>query len=498
MTTIGIDLGTTNSAIAYHDGTTWELIESSSGHVLMPSVVAVDRDGQITVGHQALRKLKRDKNPEYIFTNIKRHIGMPFVEGEDYGSQIVNIDGMRWFRGPNDQAYSPEELSAEILKALKDAAERKLRKKVKNAVITVPAGFDNNRIAATRDAGIMAGFKNPIIKTEPEMAALAFGLHKVKLTRMAIFDLGGGTFDIAIGQAAKGKIDIHDKDGNALLGGADFDESIWRWVVDSFLHDEGQDLRKSATAKLKTMPAIEDAKKELTDAERSVIMETNIGVNYDNTAAAVLDVNYAISREKFDELTRHLVENAIAITKRLLERNNKTVRDFDEVLLVGGMTRVPAVRKAVEDLFGGKRIRDDVNPDHAVAKGAAIAAAQEDGVLPARFSFTDVTASAFGIEDKAGNFIVAMPRGAKAGDLQELLVTTAQDGQPTIPIAVLEGEPGSRATDCAVLTRYEHRVEPGPKRTPRINLQFMIDESGQVMVTGHDRQTDTTFTIREP
>lgn len=495
MTTIAIDLGTTNSAVAYMVDDKVELIETSSGQVLMPSVVSIDSENKITVGHKALRKLKRERNPEFVFTDIKRRIGMPYREGEDYTPQIVNVDGEQYFRGPNEQNYSPTELSAELLKALKASAEKRLGKKVKNAVITVPAGWNNDRILATREAGLMAGFKNVITKPEPEMAALAFGMLRVKMERLFVYDLGGGTFDAAIGTAARGSVKMDDNLGDEL-GGTDFDKSVWRWIANSYQQDESKDLNAQQIARLKLMPIIEDAKRELSDSDKTVIEAVGIYVDYES--GGTRDIKYVLERAKFDELTQHLVDKTIDITKRLLERNNKTVRDFDQVLLVGGMTRVPAVREAIENLFGAKRIRDRENPDLAVVRGAAIAAAAEDGTLPGGYSFTSVTSKAFGLEDKHGRFVVAIPRGASAGDVRELIVTTKEDGQASIPIAILEGEPGTKATECAKLARYEHRVQPGPAREPRVAVQFMVDESGQVFVTGEDRQTNQTFPIREP
>lgn len=495
MTTIAIDLGTTNSAVAFMNEREPELIETSSGQVLMPSVIAIDPSGEITVGHQALRKLKRERDPQYVFTNIKRHIGMPYREGEDYGSQITNVKGERYYIGPNGKTHSPTELSAEILKALKAAAEKRLGKKVKNAIITVPAGWDNTRALATKEAGIMAGFSHVITKPEPEMGALAFGMLRVKMERLFVYDLGGGTFDAALGVAADGDVKMTDNLGDEL-GGSDFDKAVWRWLASAYQQDEGQDLNSQPIPAIKLMPVIEDAKRELSDTEKTVIEAVGIYVDYEK--GGTRDIKYDLSREKFDELTQHLVDKTIDITKRLLERNNKTVREFDQVLLVGGMTRVPAVRKAIEDLFGTKRIRDRENPDLAVVKGAAIAAAQEDGTLPGGYSFSSVTSSAFGLEDKHGQFIVAIPRGASAGDVRELVVTTKEDGQPSIPIAILQGKPGAKAIDCVKLARYEHRVEPGPARKPRVAVQFMVDDSGQVIATGQDRQTNQTFTIREP
>ena len=308
-------------------------------------------------------------------------------------------------------------------------------------------------------------------------------------------DLGGGTLDIAHGTAAKGDINIEPPIGEEL-GGTDFDKAVWRYLAAAYQQDEGKDLDSQPIAKLKLMPTIEEAKRELTDLDNAFVRAQGIYIDYEG--GGTRDLQYTITREKFDELTKHLVDKTIELTKRLLERDDKTPRDFDEILLVGGMTRVPAVRKAIEDFFGKARIRDDVNPDYAVVMGAAIAAAQEDDILPRTFNFSQSVAFSFGLEDEHGNFAVALPVGAAPGEIAELVVTTAQDGQASIPIGILQGDAGSKAKDCVRLTRYEHRVQPGPAEKPRISVEFMVDNSGQLTVTGRDQQTNQSFPIREP
>ena len=493
MTTIGIDLGTTNSVVAYHDGIKCEFIETSSGQILLPSVVSIRENGEALVGHLALRQMRREKNPEFVFSNIKRQIGLPFNEGEDYGIQIVDKDGLRAFNGP-DRAYTPEELSAEILKTLKAAAERRIGKKVKQAVIAVPAYFNNNRVAATMEAARLAGLK-PIIKTEPEMAGKAFSIDKQKFSRIAVFDLGGGTFDLVLMEAGEGKIDILQKDGWDELGGINFDQEVKAWLIAQYKEDEGKDLSEQQISLLKLAPVIEDAKRDLTDMQETTIEV--MGVFYDHETGATLDLSYKMSRDLFDELTKRHIDKCLEITKRALDRNGWTVRNVDEVLLVGGMTRVPAVREAVGELFGKGKLRDRVNPDLAVAEGAAIAAAEEDGRQVKRTSYNDVIGQAFGVEGKDGKFEQFIPAGAPFGHVHTQVVTTSADGQAIIPIAILQGNE-REASKCALIVRHDHKVKPGPAKSQSVELEFMVDHDGQLIVAGKDHDTGQPLVILEP
>ena len=489
--TIGIDLGTTNSAVAYHDGAKCEVIEVAAGSQLLPSVVAVDESNRITVGQQALRKLRAMK-PEFVFSNIKSSIGEAFVEGEDYGPQIVNENGERWFLGPNDLVYSPEELSAEILKTLKAAAEKRLGKKIKSAVITVPAYFDNNRVDATQRAGEIAGFKNVKIETEPEMSALAYGIDKEKFGRVVVFDLGGGTFDIVLMEAGRGLIKVLESGGWDRLGGINFDREIQRWVFEQFEQDEGYDLNGAPFAGLRLAPVIEAAKKDLSDAPDADILANN--VHYDVENGRDFDINYTLTREAFDELTAHLVDKAMEITKRTLDQANMKPSDFREVLMVGGMSRVPAVREAVEKMFGAGKIRHDgPNPDVAVAMGAAIKGALEDGRLVGT-TINQAVAKAFGVEGTRGRFVPIIPKGSAYGTLRSAVLTNQLEGQDCVPIDILQGDT-LVADECSVIGRYEHRIKPGAAHTCSIAIDFMIDENGKLLATGRDLDTGEELKI---
>lgn len=491
MTTIGIDLGTTNSCVAYYDGTRPVVIEMPGGSLMMPSVVGFSETGQMIVGNMARRQISR-KDPRYIFSNIKRHIGMLYVDGEEYGIQITRgDDGSRHFVGP-DRTYSPEELSAEILKALKSAAERRLGKKATDAVITVPAYFDNNQVRATMEAGKIAGFRRVHIFTEPEASALAYGVEKAKFSRVGVFDLGGGTFDIVLMKAGMGTIEIIDKDGWTRLGGINFDERIRDYVVERYAAENGVDLRTKQISMLKIAPAAEGAKKDLTEEPEAALEIMNAA--FDPEEAAMRDISFRITREEFESRCRDLVDKAMEISQRCMDRAGWRVEQVDEVLLVGGMTRVPMVREAVADMFGGDKLRDSVSPDLAVALGAAIKAALIDGRLSERVSTNDTLARPFGLEIVGGVMQVVLPRGSAPGDIRTVIVTTAKDKQDVIPIAVLQGE-GGAVDGASVIARYDHSVDPGPAGSQSVELDFMVDENGLLFVTGKDKDTGKTFEV---
>jgi len=489
--TIGIDLGTTNSAVAWHDGKKTEIIETSSGQLLLPSVVMVQEDGSLKVGRQAQLSLRRDMDPRYVFSNIKRHIGMPFSEGEDYGKQVINHDGMRWFIGPDDMNYSPEELSAEILKTLKAAAERRLGKTVTKAVIAVPAYFNPDRIKKTQDAAALAGLK-ATIWTEPQLAAIANNVEREEFARVAVFDIGGGTFDIVLLEAGRGHIEPLAVGGNDELGGADFDNAVMRYVMEAYREREGVDLSQGAVSEIKLMPAVEEAKKELSDSNVTEVAAQS--VHYDTETGKTYDVRERLTLETFNEVTKRFVDQAMAITRRTLEQANLQPTDFTEVLLVGGMTRVPAVRQAVIEMFGEKRVRDGLNPDWAVVIGAAMVAAREDGRLKPGSFESQITAKPFGIETTGGKFMPILPAGTPYGEVESVILTNAHDQQCVVPIDILQGD-SVRAEECHVVARHDHKVTPGPKRGVAIILELMVDENGNVLASGHDLDTDEKFSI---
>lgn len=491
MITIGIDLGTTNSCVAWNDGTRTEVIEVPGGGLTLPSVVGFNERGEIQVGGAARRRIVH-RDPKYIFSNIKRHIGLPFVEGEDYGPQIAGSpDGTRCFIGP-DRNYSPQELSAEILKVLKLAAERRIGKPVRGAVITVPAYFDNNRVAATKEAGELAGFRKVHIFTEPEAAALAFGIEKEKFSRVAVFDLGGGTFDIVIMEAGEGRIKIIEKNGWDRLGGLNFDRRIEDYVVERYQAENDVNLREKPISMMKIAPAAEAAKKDLSEDEETWIEAVNAA--FDHEASRMKDINYALTRAELEARCRDPVEQAMEITGRCLAAANLSVGQIHEVLLVGGMTRMPMVRRAVAAIFGDDKLRDRVSPDLAVAQGAAIKAAMIDNRLVERVLTNDVTARDFGVEIEGGVLAVILPKGTAHGELRSAVLTTAHDQQAILPVAVLQGEAGSVA-GAALIGAYVHEVTPNTAGAVSLELEMMVDEDGLLMATGRDLDTGRTFDI---
>lgn len=488
MTRIGIDLGTTNSGAAFHDGLSAQIIELASGHPTMPSVVSLDAADVPIVGRRALKKAIKD--PQFTFANFKRHIGKAYTDGEDYGPQVVpGTDGQRWYQG-RTRLWAPEEFSAEILKALKARAEERLAAKVTGAVITVPAYFDNNRIEATRAAGKQAGFRKVDILTEPEAAVLAYGLNRSKFSRVVVVDLGGGTFDIVLAEVGKGYFRPLAKSGNDQLGGVDWDRRIRNRLVEQFQAQHGRDL--PALSQLRLEPEAENAKKELTEADQAMIDVWNVSL--DPNGGGMQDVRLDLAREEFEALTADLVTTMMAIVQRTLASVDMPPEKITDVLLVGGMTRVPAVRAAVSDYFGAARLRDSVPVDLVVAIGAAIKAAELDGRLTDKMAIDDVAAHAFGFEDNSGRFQQVIPKGAPFGRISTVEVTNAQDGQDVIPIAVLQGE-SPVARENTVLARYDHRIAPCPAGEAAVELEFMLDDEGLAMVAGRDLATGETFSI---
>lgn len=487
---IGIDLGTTNSCAAWYDNGRVEMIELPGGGYILPSVVSYSETGEILVGKAALRKVAKTHDTDFVFQNVKRHIGQPYVDGEDHGFQVTRgPDDMRALKGP-DGLLSPQQVSSEVLKVLKQAAERRLGKAVKGARLTVPAYFNNKQIAATMEAARLAGFKTVNIFSEPEAAALAFKIDKNDYSRSVVFDLGGGTFDVVLMEAGKGTINVVDKNGYDQLGGINFDGKIRDWVIERYAQESGPITSQTSIRKIER--AAEDAKIALTE-ELTTQLEV-YAASFNTQMKMMGDIAYDLSREQFEALCRPLTDKAIEITKRCLDDAGWDVREVQEVLLVGGMTRVPMVRQAVADLFGEKKLRDTESPDLAVAKGAAIKAAIDEGRYIGQSAVNDITGRPFGLEVEGGRLHVVLPAGVSHGELVSVNVSTAQDQQGIIPIAVLQGEAGS-VEGADVLARYDHSVSPGHAGSHTIGLDFMVDENGLLMVSGTDQDTGEKFDI---
>ncbi len=460
---IGIDLGTTNSVVAYMEGGKPVIIPNAEGSRLTPSVVAFTKDGERLVGQ--LAKRQAITNPERTIQSIKRYMGT------DYR---VHID---------DKTYTPQEISAMVLQKLKQDAESYLGEKVTKAVITVPAYFSDSQRQATKDAGTIAGLEVLRIINEPTAAALAYGLDKSNDHTILVFDLGGGTFDVSILEVGDGVFEVKATSGNNRLGGDDFDQRIVDYIADEFKKEHGIDLRKDRMALQRLREAAEKAKIEL-----SSVMSTDINLPFitaDANGPKHLEVT--LTRAKFEELTRDLVEATMGPTERALSDAGLKPQDVDKIILVGGSTRIPAVQEAIKKLMG-KEPHKGVNPDEVVALGAAIQA----GILAGEVDdivLLDVTPLSLGIETLGGVFTKLIERNTTIPTSKSQIFTTAADGQTAVDIHVLQGE-RPMAADNITLGRFQLTgIPPAPRGVPQIQVTFDIDVNGIVNVTAKDLGT---------
>ena len=461
---IGIDLGTTNSCVAVLEGGEPQIIANNEGMRTTPSVVAFTKDGERIVGEPAKRQAVT--NAERTVTSIKTHMGTDYK---------VDIDG---------KGYTPQEISAIILQKLKADAESYLGQPVKEAVITVPAYFTDAQRQATKDAGRIAGLDVKRIINEPTAAALAYGMDKLDQDKkILVFDLGGGTFDVSILEIGDGTFEVLDTAGNNRLGGDDFDKVIIDYLAEEFKKAEGVDLREDNMALQRLKEAAEKAKKEL-----SSTMSSNINLPFITaTASGPKHMNIDLSRAKFDELTHHLVEKTMEPTKRALADAGLSVSEIDDVLLVGGSTRIPAVQEAVKK-FIGKEPHKGINPDECVAAGAAIQA----GVLTGEVNdllLLDVTPLSLGIETMGNVMTKIIERNTTIPTKKSQVFSTAADNQTAVDIHVLQGE-RSMAYDNTTLGRFQlSEIPPAPRGIPQIEGTFDIDANGIVHVTAKDLGT---------
>jgi molecular chaperone DnaK len=489
---IGIDLGTTNSEVAVMQGGEPVVIPSAEGGNLIPSVVAVNKSGERLVGQ--LAKRQAIVNPENTIHSIKRFMGRKW--GEPAGRELpLEEDAKRKTYKVNkaannevrvtmgDKDYSPPEISAMILQKLKADAEAYLGEKVTEAVITVPAYFNDAQRQATKDAGTIAGLNVLRIINEPTAASLAYGLDKKSEETIAVYDLGGGTFDISVLELGEGTFQVKSTNGDTHLGGDDFDQKVMDWLCDEFKKEQGIDLRKDKMALQRIKEAAEKAKCEL-----STVQQTEINLPFITAdASGPKHLNFTLTRSKLEQLVMDLVDKTLEPCRKAMADAGKTSAQIDEVVLVGGQTRMPLVQKKVAEMFG-KEPHKGVNPDEVVSIGAAIQA----GVLKGEVKdvlLLDVTPLTLGIETLGGVATPLIPRNTTIPTSKSQVFSTAADNQPSVEIHVLQGE-RPMAADNRTLGRFMlDGILPAPRGLPQIEVSFDIDANGIISVKAHDKGT---------
>ena len=490
---LGIDLGTTNSAMAVVEGGKPEIIENKEGARTTPSMIAVSKSSERLVG--LLAKRQAVTNPGNTLFSIKRLIGRAFEDEEvqrDMKLMPYKIEksngGVKIKMGDKD--YTPQEISAMVLGKLKADAEEKLGEKIEEAVITVPAYFDDAQRKATKEAGEIAGLKVRRIINEPTAAALAYGFNKKKDEKIAVYDLGGGTFDISILEVGDDTVEVKSTNGDTHLGGDDFDQVIISWIISEFKKQEGIDLGNDPLALQRIKESAEKAKIELSTAAETEINQPFITTDANGPKHLVMK----ITRSKLEELVGDLVEKTLEPTKKALADAKLDVKEINEIVMVGGMTRMPLVIQTVEKFFG-KKVNLTVNPDEVVALGAAI----QGGVLQGDVKdvlLLDVTPLTLGIETMGGVRTPLIDRNTTVPTSKSQTFSTAADNQPSVEIHVLQGE-REMAADNKTLGRFIlDGIPPAPRGIPQVEVTFDIDANGILSVKAKDKATGKEQSIR--
>ena len=489
---IGIDLGTTNSCVSVLEGGEPTVITNPEGGRTTPSVVAFSKDEDRLIGQTAKRQAVT--NPENTIFSIKRFMGRMFKEVGNEISEVPynvtkNSKGAVIVKA-NDKEYTPPEISAMVLQKLKQDAEEYLGSKVSDAVITVPAYFNDSQRQATKDAGKIAGLNVRRIINEPTAAALAYGLDKKKDEKIAVFDLGGGTFDVSILELGDGVFEVKASNGDGHLGGDDFDQKVINWIADEFKKSDGIDLREDPMALQRLKEAGEAAKKELSTSK-----QTDINLPFVTAdASGPKHLNLSLTRAKFDEIVLDLVDRTVEPCKKALSDAGLNPSEIDEVILVGGSTRIPAIQEKVKEIFG-KEPNKSVNPDEVVALGAAI----QGGVLAGDVDdvlLLDVTPLSLGIETLGSVSTKLIERNTTIPTKKSQVFSTAADNQTTVEIHVLQGEREMAADNKTIGRFHLSDIPPSPRGVPQIEVTFDIDANGILNVSAQDKATGKEQSIR--